>query len=665
MTAVLIDNLKVQQFYSRLAEVLPGYEKRPEQYELTVTIANSVKAGQHLVAQAPTGTGKSFAVALGVLSVLDGTDKKAIITTANNNLLEQYAKKDFPFLQSVFPTLNWAKFKGKSNYACNEKGEKLFGQGVLFGKEQRLEPLREWYFHTPDGDKESIDFEVKGEDWEKLAVDDTCTGRKCPFFDDCHYYRAKEKAARAQIIITNFDLVLIDLFNPEASILPGYDVLVVDEAHELQNKAINRLEKALNEKSILRLIDKAAKDFEIDDPEYVASIKARIEGFFMVCKNTMAEGETAKIITPTTLIGEYAENAKEKIKELWHRVNFFAPRKAKEEALRAKTLDKLEEIQLAIHYLLSQQPGHVSWIETDMKGSKIISSPFRATKYLKEAMFDRDDLAVILLSATLGQAQKRAPVLQPNGRLAPPTGPMFEWFRRTNGIAKAGEFNCKSPFDYSRNAVIYTPLPEDEKARDPKNQEWHYWAQSQVVDLLNLSQGKAFILCTSTANMNKFAELVARSTPFPVMKQGAKNNSQLIDWFKSTPNSVLVATSSFWQGVSVEGDDLKLVIIDKIPFPSHGHPIQQALERWYKANPERDKRRFMEMSLEPAIIMLNQGFGRLIRTKKDTGVVAILDPRVQTKWFGKKILWSLPKATQCVNNTDPKLRKLLAVSNEI
>lgn len=657
---ITIDNLKVQQFYNRLAEKLAGYEKRPEQYELTVTIANSIKAGQHLVAQAPTGTGKSFAVALGILSVLDGTKKRAVISTANNNLLEQYAKKDFPFLESLFPGLNWARYKGKQNYACIEKGEKLFGQGVLFGREERLEPLRQWYFDTQDGDKESISFTVKADDWQKLNVDDTCTGRKCPFYEDCHYYRAKEKAKNAQIVLTNFDLVLIDLFNPDAQIMPGYDVLVVDEAHELQDKAISKLEKSVSKKSVIALINRAIKNFEIVDPDFVAKVTSRVEGFFMLCENTLGEYETQKAIHPTETIEEYAKNAKAQLKELAARIAMFPPRKAKDEALQRNSLNKIDEILLAIHYFLNQQNGHVSWIEVtkDRKDSKIVSAPFRATKYLKEAMFDRDDLSVILLSATLGQMTPQKPVLMPDGSMVK-SGVMFEWFRRVNGIAKAGEFNCKSPFDYRKNCIIYTPTPPDDRTKDPKNQEWLYWAQNEAINLIEMSQGKAFVLCTSVSNMNKFAEAIARSTSYKVMMQGNKTNSQLIEWFKNTPNSVLVATASFWQGVSIEGDDLKLVIIDKIPFPAHGDPVHEALGKWYEANPERKKRKFLEMSINPAIIMMAQGFGRLIRTKTDTGCVAILDPRVQTMWYGRKIMQALPNASQTTSITDPRLKALL------
>lgn len=653
-----LQTLGVERAFRILEENLPGFEKRPEQYALTATIAASIESNQHLVAEAPTGTGKSFAVALGILSQLHGTRKKAIVATANNNLLEQYAQKDFPFLESIFSGLKWARAKGKGNYACVDKGEKLFNQQLLFGQSDKMLQLKKWYDSTTTGDREEIRIDLDEGDWAKINADDSCTGKKCPFYNDCHYYAAKKKVADAQIIITNFDLVLIELFSPEVDIFPAHDVLVVDEAHELEDKAISKLERSFTERQVERYIKKAEKEFGLEDIGLLERIKTPMLRLFTEYRKLLALGEEKKSIIPSENLRTLTADFLTAMSTLRNQVATFKTQPdTRQRKAQENLMENIGEASRAALAAIKNDKKYVSWVEVTKSDCKVVTCPFRVPKQLNEALFSDQSKTVILLSATLGASNAKKPAFSADGKPLPPP-PTFEWFRRRVGITEAGEFICPTPFDYKRNCVLYLPkFPLD--CMDPNQAPWKAFMKNEILELLKLSQGRAFVLTTSSRACKELGEWISKSLSYPVKPQGAMPNSQMIEWFKSTPNSIIVGTASFWQGVSVEGDDLKLVIIDKIPFPSHTEPLQQAREAWYNADPERKKRKFLENSVNPAIVKLNQGFGRLIRTGADTGAVALMDPRLTAKPYGKTILRSLPPAQQVTSLSDERLIRIL------
>ncbi len=664
-TQIKNNGMTVDQAYQVLENNLPSFERRPEQIDLTRFIVSSLKYEQHGIAQAPTGTGKSFAVGLGLVPVLEGNEHRAIIATANNNLLEQYATKDLPFLQSMFPWLTWARAKGKGNYACIEKIERVFGQQVIAEDPTGASvKLRNWTNETLTGDREEINFTVKESDWAKVNADDSCTGRKCPFYEDCHYYKAKWKTERSRIIITNFDLALLDLFNPMAQILPSYKYIIFDEAHQLEDKALSKLEESLSELGIQQSLMEGKNKFKVSDPVFQLSYSATVD-LFKAYRDLLSGGDRVRVQSSTQLV-ELTNKLLESLRNFYFAVSGYMSNDDREEKSKKVLLERIEKIQSTAVNALQSKEGIVTWAELGRrKNVKVVSSPLFAGKTLKHFLFNRDSKTVICMSATVGSrkkvtASKATPGFLKNTKPKVPA-PLFKEFRKRIGMLNAGEFDCPSPFNYQKNCVIYTPKPPKE-AENPNDPKWRAWMKEEIISLVELSQGRAFVLCTSSKMCCEIGEYIAQATRFPVtIQNGQTGKSKMIEWFKQTPNAVLVGTASFWEGVSIEGDALKLVIIDRIPFIPHTDPLQKAREDFYKSREDLKRRYFQELMLWPAKVKLQQGFGRLIRTKTDTGAVAILDPRLHTKNYGQAILRSLPPAPVVESIDDPRLITILGV----
>lgn len=643
----------VKRVYEKLAEKLPGFETRKEQYDLTVAIATALYKQQHLAAQAPTGTGKSFAVTLAVIAVFLVLGKRAILSTANNSLLEQYAKKDFPFLKKIFPDMRWARAKGKNNYACIDKGEKIFGQQTLFEESETLKKLREWYENTQSGDKEEIRFSVPEVEWGKINADDSCTGKKCPFYDECHYFKAKQQIKQADIIVTNFDLVLLDLFNPEIELFPLVDAIIFDEAHELEDKAISKLETSLTEGQIGNYMRKAEKEYSVD-PSFLANITPSIAPLFSAYKKLLAQGEEKKSIIPDENLKTLTVNFQSAMTDLRNKVYQHKTKPdTRERRAQEKFMDNILGAGHAAVSAVTNDKRHVSWVEATKTDIKIVTCPYRVASMLHKMLFSNPRMAIICLSATLGFKGNGLQMTMQNGQLVPVS--QFEQFRNRVGMVQAAEFDCPSPFNYRENCILYLPKPPED-ITNPNVPGYTTWMLEEVEKLVKLSRGRAFVLTTSNKSLKSISSHLAANTPLQVKAQNPTiANSQLIEWFKETENAVLVGTASFWQGVSIEGDDLKLVVIDKLPFIPHTEPIQQARQMWYDADPVRKKKSFMELQVFPATIRMNQGFGRLIRTKTDTGVVAILDPRVTYARYKNVILNNLPNAYRTTFIEDQRL----------
>lgn len=650
-------SLEVERFYQKLAANLPGFERRKEQYDLTVAITGTLLSGGNLCAQAPTGTGKSFAVGGGILAAFHGTGKKTIVATANNSLLEQYASKDLPFLQSMFPDLKWARAKGKNNYACLDKGEKIFDQQSLFGQSDAVKRLQEWYDATPTGDKEEIPFEVPDGEWSKINADDTCTGRKCQYFAECHYYRAKDEIKQADIVVTNFDLALLDLFNPEFEIFPTYDAIILDEAHQLEDKAISKLEQSFTERQLANYIQKANKAYGVSDA-VLDPVRSTVANLFSAYRALLPQGKEKQSIIPDANLLALTDSFDEAMRSLAAAVwQFKTPENTRERKTQDNLRKNIDAASMAAQAVIRNHSKSVSWVEQTKADIKVVTSPFVVDRKLYDNLFSAaGGFSVITLSATL--SMKKKPQLTASAAGLQPVA-LFDQFRARVGMVLTGEFDCPSPFNYQKNCVLYLPKPP-EGVNKPDDAGCSPWMMDQILQLVELSRGRALILTTSNKALKEISGFLARSTTLPVKAQSPEtSNSKLIEWFRSTAGAILVGTSSFWEGISIEGDDLKLVIIDKIPFPNNQDPIQQARDAAYRKDPVKSKKAFLDLGLFPAIIRLNQGFGRLIRTKTDTGCVAILDPRLTNAKYKDKILSSLPKAYRTTVLQDARLVEVL------
>jgi ATP-dependent DNA helicase DinG len=648
----------VARFYEILASKLPGFEHRKEQYDLMVAIAGSLESRIDLAAQAPTGTGKSFAVGGAIISAFLGTGRTTVVATANNSLLEQYASKDLPFLQSMFPGLKWARAKGKNNYACIDKAEKLFGQESLFGQPDALRRLQSWYDSTESGDKEEIDFEAPEAEWSKINADDTCTGPKCAFYNECHFYKAKKEVKNADIIITNFDLVLLDAFNPEIQLFPSYNALILDEAHQLEDKAISKLETSLTGYQVASYINKAKSNYGAQDEALLGRISEATAALFTAYRSLLQQGQEKQSILPSQELIDRTLSFQKAMKalrgEIW---KFKTAEGSRDRKAQENLMDKIDEASNAAMAAVTNHKRSVSWVEQTKTDIKVVAGQFIVAEKLYRALFSNPDVSVICLSATLGIKGKKPQVTAANAGVQPVV--LFSEFRQRVGMIHCGEFDCPTPFNYRENCVLYLPKPPA-GIEKPQSEGYNVWMLDQILQLVELSRGRALVLTTSTVALRNISGFLSRSTTLPVKMQSPEiPNGQLIKWFKETENAILVGTSSFWEGISIEGDDLKLVIIDKLPFTPHTEPIQQAREAWYKADPKRKAKAFMDLQIYPACIKLMQGFGRLIRTKTDTGVVAILDPRMTYGRNKGTFINSLPKAYQTSLINDPRLIEML------
>lgn len=567
----------------------------------------------------------------------------------------------------MFPGFTWARAKGKNNYACNDKASTVFYQRLLV--EPEMERLKNWYESTKTGDKDEIPFDLSSSQWEAVNVDDSCIGRKCRYAQDgsCHWYNAKNKLDTAQFIVTNFDLALIQLLNPDAEILPWFKVLVFDEAHELEDKMISKLERSMGERYVLGSIMTAGKHY--DCGQYVDATNPQMSFvnqthlaatlLFQEYSKFLGFGEEKKKIAETEEVKRLTADFQFQLERLIKRVtDYDVEPDTREEKRKQNYIDRLWSIYDTAGSITDHNANEVCWVERDGKAVKVVTSPFMVADTINDVVFENGGrFTVITLSATLSAGGAGRKTLDASGNIIEAS--RFEQYRSRIGATQAAEYVCPSPFNYKRNCVLYLPkVPDD--CLDPNSAAWRLWMLGQTIDLLKLSSGRAFVLTTSSKACNEIGEQLIALNQWPVKVQGrGMGNARMTEWFKTTPGGVLVGTASFWQGVSVEGDDLKLVIIDKIPFSQHQDPIAQAREGYYKNIPALAKRSFMDLQVYPATIKLRQGVGRLIRTKTDTGAVALLDPRLTIKPYGKAMLNTLPNATRVTDINNPLLVDIL------
>lgn len=577
-----------------LAQAIAGYEHREAQLEMADLVECCIQDQEDAVIEAGTGSGKSFAyLAPAILS-----HRQAIVSTANKTLQAQLIQKDLPTLQRILGGFSFAVAKGKGNYLCRRKLAKL--------KEYELRPDHwRWINRSETGDIEEAPFEFAGspEKCRELCAGDDCLRKKCGLYDQCFYFEAKNKRRCADIVVTNHALLCQHaLHGEDAGILPGAPILVVDEAHQLESYAIN------------------ARSVEVSSYSFRGSAATWADQghAFLDC---LAEGMGKRddvLISPKAKYPEGLELAAS-LRQIAEGQNTFdadfdegAVQQAREELL--SLADRCE--------MLSKETpaGYVR--HTLRRNNNLVG---QATCYDVSTMLSalRERFrSVIYTSATLT------------------TGPEdFRYFTVHNGVStKMHALQVGSPFDYRRQALLYLPatMPEpDYQHRDIFDEA----ARQEMTALVKASGGGAMLLFTSCYAMNAAADYLARALAlaYPVRRQGEAPKPALIEWLKACHDGVLCATASFWEGVDIPGESLRLLVIDKIPF-AQPTPVEMARQGAAGRNA------FMELSVPEATLRLKQGFGRLIRTRSDYGVVAMLDPRLWLKDYGRRIVGALPDA---------------------
>ena len=630
----MISEAKLQELLGprgAIARDHPNYEFRPGQVLMAQAVLRALEQRHHLCVEAGTGTGKTLAYLLP--SIFSG--KRVIISTGTKNLQEQLFFKDLPFLEKALGRkLSVCYMKGRSNYLCLKKLAEIDGGGYLFSPHdpEYLAQIKDWAGTTETGDRAEL--KQLPEDlllWRHLdARRETCTGQKCADFDSCFVTRARKQALESDIIIVNHHLFFADLALKQGdfgSVLPSYSAIVFDEAHELEDVATAyfgvmvsnyRLEELVRdiEKALVDLhspstfVEKQLSRLSVYATEFFAWFRGR-EGRFPL--EELGEGlETRR---GPQGAGDAYRSLVAQLAVMGTGLANLAVQNDTIEALARRASELRNELA---DILDSDSHEHVYWYELRGRGVFLWASPIRVASVLKERLFEQTD-SVVLTSATLA------------------TGNNFEFIRSRLGLENSEELILGSHFDFTRQAIFYVPrdIPE------PREQEWVKQACLQLEKILDASRGRAFVLFTSYAQMQQVYRSLKGRLRFPMLLQGEKSKSGLLEEFRGTPHSVLFATSSFWQGVDVQGEQLSCVVIDKLPFAVPSDPVVAARIRYLN---ETGRNPFYDYQIPEAIILLKQGLGRLIRSRTDRGILALLDKRILTKSYGRTFLLSLPPA---------------------
>jgi len=586
-----------------LDRALPEYEPRPEQAALADAVEQALATGEHLLAEAGTGVGKSLAYLLPALE----SGLRVVVATATKALQEQLLGKDVPVAAAaVGRNVSVALLKGRQNYLCRRQ-VKGFQPFLLPDGRDALawEAMQAWLGATETGDRSELAVEPTEALWAEVAVGpDRCSGRRCPFVSTCFAEAARDRAAEADLIIVNHALYFAHVASG-GGVLPEHDAVVFDEAHRLEESAASWLGGRVSRAGLRRLaadVERACREAQKPAP---ARQLDRVErcGERLLRAVAPAAGRRRVRETP-------AEPALLLIDALADLADVLQGEGEALDALSRRALAASAQVEAC---LAPDELERVVWAEADA----LAWAPVDVSRELRERLWE-DGPTAVLVSATLT------------------TGEDATFVRTRLGLDRAREAVVGSPYDFREQALLYVPRAMP----DPRSEGFTERAAAEIVSLLTLSRGRALVLTSSYRALDAYRELVRGRVPYDVLVQGEAPRERLLERFRSEVDSVLLATSTFWQGVDVPGESLSLLVIDKLPFSAPGDPLHEArCESVERAGGDW----FRDYALPTAVLQLRQGFGRLIRGHADSGVVAILDPRLRTKAYGRAFLAALPR----------------------
>ncbi len=621
-----------------LSRALPGYEHRPEQLRMAQEVEEAFARRGYLLAEAGTGTGKTLAYL--VPAVLSG--RKVVVSTATKTLQEQIFLKDIPLLQQqVGLSFEAAYLKGRSNYLCLHRLE-AFAQAPQFATREEAsawEPLRAWAQTTETGDRAELDLPDSFSAWPQLSTtSETCLGPKCPLYESCFVTRMRRRAEAADVVVVNHHLFFADLSIKSRTggagrqgdgVLPRYDAVVFDEAHALEDVATEYFGRQVSSWRVEELCADAQRVLPEGDGRVgmltamALKLRGDAEGFFRAAPRALglSGGEQSTRLTSRSF-SPVRTQVLQVIESLAALASLTV---SADEPELAAICRRASEIGEELDFIQkAESADHVYWAQARGRGTFLRASPIDVAAELQKRLYGSVD-TLVFTSATLA------------------AGGRFDFFARRMGLdAQDGEqlqvrqLAVESPFDYARQAALYTPghLPE------PSAPGFLEALSEELVQLTYLTDGRCFALFTSLKNMEAVHQLTKNRLPYQILLQGERPKTALLEAFRAEP-SVLFASHSFWEGVDVPGDALSLVVIDRLPFASPGDPLVSARIDQLR---ERGEEPFSAYQLPEAILALRQGFGRLIRTQKDRGIVAVMDRRLTSKAYGRSFLASLPKA---------------------
>ncbi len=613
----------------RFAKLCPGYEYRHEQLEMASAVGDALRHKEHLLVEAGTGVGKTVGyLTPAVLYAL--AEKRVIVSTHTINLQSQLVTKDIPLMQEVMEDHPFSAvlMKGRSNFVCLREMDHA---ASLFDEDQTFQRLKKWVERTKTGDISELDFPYP--DWHEVCCNqDTCRHQECPYqAEKCFYYRMRRKADSADIVVVNHALFFSDLgirmADPKSALIPDYGAVVFDEAHHLEDVAGDIFGIEFSNYRIPQLLNRLKKrrDIAVSQGEYQMIESANNELFENFSRIRKQEYFLDELYSSVE-----RQSIEERVNELITMLDSLNTQLSEQDTEGDADLkERIQGYRNMVSHMrddlsglfFAQDPNYFKWCEKP-SGTRLVQcylhhSPISVAELLKDTLWGGIQ-SVIGTSATLSNSGT------------------FRYVRGRLGAPECNELILGSPFDFKSQALLYVPDDLDPPSDKP---EYADAVAERIRELITASNGRAFMLFTSYRMLNAVFDRLSGTVPFRLLKQGEMSNERLIKEFREDETTCLMGVHSFWEGVDVKGERLSCVIIDKLPFSVPDTPTNKArcdqIEReggnWFR-----------DYAIPQAQIRLKQGFGRLIRTKTDAGVVAILDVRIHRKFYGKEFLRYLP-----------------------
>lgn len=620
-----------------LAETIPGYRMRQQQLEMAQAIEDAIKHGKQLVAEAGTGTGKTFAYLIPAL--LSGG--KVIVSTGTKTLQDQLFNRDLPAVRDALKVpVTVSMLKGRANYVCHFHLERAMNEGRFLSREDAnyVHKIKAFAEHTDTGDKSELtDVPENATIWPAVtSTRDNCMGQECNFYKDCFVMEARKRALAADVVVVNHHLFFADVMLRDegvAELLPSANTVIFDEAHQLPEVAGLFFGEDVSTSQLMELARDThaeavttAKDC-LALPEATAALEKAVRDFRLIFAYEGSRMPVQKALALKGFETAYA-TMQEKLKELSAILETQAERDPALENCWQRSLAL--EVQLQ-RWSRAENENLVRWVEVFTQSVQLHATPLSVAEGFGKQL-NAQPRSWIFTSATLAVKSD------------------FSHYLAQMGLEQADTGYWSSPFDYGQQALLYVPkeMPE------PNSPGYTASVAAAALPVIQASQGRAFVLCTSLRAMREVHALLkdafsSKGMEYPLLLQGDSARNELLERFRKLGNAVLVGSQSFWEGVDVRGEALSAVIIDKLPFAPPDDPVLSA--RIDKMNAE-GRNAFMEYQLPYAVITLKQGAGRLIRDETDTGVLMICDPRLISKPYGRRIWQSLPPFRRTRELTD-------------